>query len=132
MKNKGMLGNRDQTWRTPEEIYKDLDSEFHFDFDPCPGPLNFDGLIVEWGNSNFVNPPYSGNNIYRWLQKGIEESKKGKTSVFLLPSRTGTAWFHDLVLGIPLEVRWIRGRLVFKNGTWNAPFDSIIVIIRKK
>ena len=98
-------------------------------FDPCPGyPPSFDGLQIEWGTINFVNPPYSGNNIYRWLQKGIKESKKGKTSIFLLPSRTGTAWFHDLVLGIPLEVRWIRGRIAF--GEWNAPFDFILVIVK--
>ena len=23
-------------WKTPDSVYKALDDEFHFDFDPCP------------------------------------------------------------------------------------------------
>jgi len=23
-------------WKTPDDFYKKLDDEFHFDFDPCP------------------------------------------------------------------------------------------------
>jgi site-specific DNA-methyltransferase (adenine-specific) len=136
MINKGLLGDRVQTWKTPRELYRKLDKEFYFNFDPCPEEpkfgkkLIFDGLAIEWGKTNFCNPPYSGDNIYKWLKKGIRESEKGKTSVFLLPSRTGTDWFHDLVLGIPLEVRYLRGRIKFENVKWNAPFDSIIVIVR--
>jgi len=75
-------------WLTPPEIYKKLDKEFHFDFDPCPYPKkDFDGLDVEWGKSNYVNPPFrkeDGGGIAKWITKGIEENKKGKTVVFLI------------------------------------------------
>lgn len=41
-------------------IYDELNKEF--DFDPCPLHHNiedWDGLKIEWGKVNFINPPYS-------------------------------------------------------------------------
>lgn len=47
-------------WLTPPDLYATLDAEFHFDFDPCPYPKpeDFDGLTCEWGQRNYVNPPF--------------------------------------------------------------------------
>ena len=47
-KNRDGLVNSDH-WKTPTSLYKKLDDEFHFDFDPCPLHADFDGLAVEWG-----------------------------------------------------------------------------------
>jgi site-specific DNA-methyltransferase (adenine-specific) len=121
-------------WRTPTELYKTLDAEFHFNFDPCPSlpkeREKFNGLAVDWGSSNFVNPPY-GNEIGKWIKKGYEEWLKGKTVVFLIPSRTDTAYWHDYVMKAD-EIRFIRGRVHFvhpdKSGP--APFPSAIVVFR--
>ena len=113
-------------WKTPDVVYTDLDDEFHFDFDPCPPDPKSDGLKCEWGSCNFLNPPYS--QIKMWLQKALMEYRKGKTVVALLPSRTGTDWFHECVLPHATEIRFIRGRLQFDNCGVNAPFDSMIVI----
>ena len=73
-----------QDWATPDWLYDELSKEFNFDFDPCPLNPTFDGLTIEWGNSNFVNPPY--NKLKYWLKKGHEEYLKGKVVVFLIPS----------------------------------------------
>jgi len=43
----------------PRDFYDKLNKEFNFDFDPCPLYSNFNGLYVEWGRSNFINPPYN-------------------------------------------------------------------------
>ena len=54
--------NNDDNYATPPELYEELNKRFYFDFDPCPyneGEIINDGLKIEWGNSNFVNPPYS-------------------------------------------------------------------------
>jgi hypothetical protein len=81
-------------WLTPPEVYAELDAEFHFDFDPCPYPLpeGFDGLTCDWGQSNYVNPPF-GSIIHQgrkvgntaWVRKAISEYRKGKTVVFVYP-----------------------------------------------
>jgi site-specific DNA-methyltransferase (adenine-specific) len=112
-------------YETPEWLYKKLDAEFNFDFDPCPTNPTFDGLSIEWGKSNFVNPPYK--EIPKWVKKGIEEWRKGKTVVFLLPASTDTAWFHDFILP-NAEIRFLRGRVRFTGKP--APFPSIVAILR--
>ena len=82
-------------WLTPEDVYAELDKEFHFDFDPCPYPKpdDFDGLTAEWGQSNYVNPPF-GALVYpdgkkrgatAWARKCIEEHKKGTRVVMVYP-----------------------------------------------
>jgi hypothetical protein len=62
-----------------------LQGEFNFDFDPCPYPRpdGFDGLTAEWGQSNYVNPPFKGPTA--WVRKAISEHKKGKRVVFVFP-----------------------------------------------
>ena len=84
-----------------------------------------DGLKVEGGKSNFCNPPYS--DLKTWLKKGYEESLKGKTVVFLIPSRTDTIAWHDYVMKAK-EIRFIKGRLKFGGSKNSAPFPSALVI----
>ena len=115
-------------WKTPKAFYEALDQEFRFDFDPCPPSPQFDGLAVEWGCSNFVNPPY-GNVISKWLAKGFEQAQLGKLSVFLIPSRTDTKWWHGYCMQAD-EIRFIKGRLKFDDQPNPAPFPSALVIIK--
>lgn len=81
-------------WLTPPELMVELRTEFAFDFDPCPYPIpyGFDGLTCEWGQSNYVNPPF-GSIIHHgkkrgptaWAKKAIAEHGKGKRVVFVYP-----------------------------------------------
>jgi len=116
------------TWKTPRAVYQTLDAEFHFDHDPCPVVPSADGLNSEWGQRNFVNPPY-GRALPKWIAKAWEQSQKGRTCVLLIPSRTDTKWWHDYCMKAS-EIRFIRGRLRFDAATSNAPFPSAIVIMR--
>jgi len=45
--------------------------------------------------------------------------------VMLLPARTDTARFHDLILG-KAEIRFIRRRLKFGKAKNSAPFPSVV------
>ena len=63
-------------WKTPDAFYNKLNEEFKFDFDPCPYQSDFDGLKIEWGQSNFINPPYSRMLKEAFVKKALEESKK--------------------------------------------------------
>ena len=112
-------------WHTPRSLYDSLDAEFHFNDDPCPEGGIF-GTDRSWGTVTFCNPPY-GPAVVEWIAKGVDEAKKGKTIVFLLPARTDTKWFHDLVLPNDPEIRFIKGRLKFSDAG-PAPFPSMLVI----
>ena len=117
-----------QNWKTPKAFYQALDAEFAFDFDPCPPNPGFDGLSVEWGKSNFVNPPY--NQMARWVEKAYQEHQAGKTVVMLIPSRTDTRWWHDFIMRAN-EIRFIKGRLKFDDQKNNAPFPSAVIVFKK-
>lgn len=130
-KFKGLFSSVKMDYRTPEWLYNLLNKEFHFDFDPCPyhnrEMLKFDGLVSDWGKCNYVNPPY-GREIGKWIKKGHSEWMKGKTVVFLIPSRTDTSYWHDYILQAD-EIRFIRDRLAF-DGVGRAPFPSCIVVFK--
>lgn len=115
-------------WKTPKAVYQTLNAEFAFNHDPCPPNYVIDGLSSEWGESNYVNPPY-GRELPKWVQKSYEESVKGKTVVMLIPSRTDTRWWHDYCMKAD-EIRFIKGRLKFDDQENPAPFPSAIVIFR--
>ena len=128
--NRGLFSSLRADWKTPKALYQSLDAEFGFDFDPCPIKPKVNGLDSDWRNVNFVNPPY-GKEITKWIQKGYQESLKGKTVVFLLPSRTDTRWWHDYIMKAD-EIRFIRGRLKLDDQKNSAPFPSAIVVFKHK
>lgn len=102
--HKGNGEDKKHYWLTPPELYKQLDDEFHFDFDPCPNydnplpgmpilPKDFDGLTSRWGESNYINPPF-GSIIHNgrkkgptaWVRKTIEEHRLyNSTNVYVFP-----------------------------------------------
>lgn len=92
--HRGNGGDGKHYWITPPDIYEMLDQEFNFTFDPCPFPKpdDFDGLTCEWGDSNYVNPPF-GSIIHEgkkkgptaWARKAIAEANKGKSVVMVYP-----------------------------------------------
>ena len=124
-----LFSSASDQWSTPVDVYRTLDAEFGFDFDPCPLNDNpeIDGLTIEWGGVNFVNPPYS--NIANWCKKAYSEYLKGKTVVMLIPSRTDTRYWHDYIMKAK-EIRFIKGRLKFGKSKNSDPFPSAIIVFR--
>ena len=143
-----------QDWETPKWLFDRLAQEFHFSVDiaasrnnlNCPffctkeGLKDFfgnlldpnDGLTANWTNFQghiWCNPPYK--EVRKWVQKGYEESLRRAKSVFLVPARTDTRWFHDFVLG-KAQIIWIKGRLNFSGSANSAPFPSMILIYDQK
>ena len=130
----------EEEWATPLELYESLDKEFHFNLDPCASESNHkcetyftkedNGLLKDWGGYRvFCNPPY-GRSIHKWIKKAYEESLKPGTIVVLLVfAKTDTKWFHDYIHH-RAEVRFLKGRVRFGDGTGNAPYPSMVVIFR--
>ncbi|MCP4761115.1 MAG: adenine methyltransferase [archaeon] len=123
--------NNDDNYATPPAFYQNLNKEFNFDFDPCPYAENeiiVDGLSIEWGQSNFVNPPYSQKLKEAFVIKGIQEMKKGKIVVFLIPVSTSTKLFHKYIKPKATRIDFIEGRIKFgkldKEGNFYLPLNK--------
>ena len=110
-------------WLTPPELMGELQKEFGFDFDPCPYPKpdDFDGLTAEWGEVNYVNPPFGTvmrdgkkRGVTAWVRKAIEEHKKGKKVVFVYPI---DKWIHYFIEA-GAEIRNL------KDVKWHATEDG--------
>ena len=98
-------------WITPPELYKALNDEFNFDFDPFPYPVpeGFNGLTIEWGQRNYVSPPFFNTKCYGkvcnskdWFRKAIEEQRKGKLSVIIHPLQLS---YMELLQVMGAEIR---------------------------
>lgn len=125
--NKSLLSHNTDNWRTPSAIYKHYINNGYFD--PCPyneGPIEVDGLAIEWRDRNFVNPPYS--NLKAWTIKALEEYKKGREVVLLIPARTDTQAFKMLYNAGVMFI-FITGRLHFNDSKNPAPFPSMLVYL---
>lgn len=122
-----LMSSAHDCWGTPAHVYQTLDAEFHFDFDPCPLNGTEDGtapLFVPWqGRRVYCNPPY-GPALRSFLERALEAD----IAVFLIPARTDTRWFHEIVLPKAKEIRFIKGRLKFGDAKNSAPFPSMIVV----
>lgn len=141
-----LTGGR-QDWETPAALIRELELWFfaphdRFELDVAATAENAkaprfitiaeNALVQQWRGRCWMNPPY-GRNIGAWVEKAEEEARTApfasRTSVVcLLPARTDTSWFHDIVLERASSVHFIRGRLRFgdKKGP-TAPFPSMIV-----
>lgn len=122
-KNKFHVGNGEDGkhyWLTPWDApeFVALNEEFGpFDFDPCPHPKpeGFDGLTAEWGQRNYVNPPFGsiappsgkGRKLgpTAWVRKAITESRKGKLVVLVYPVDKWLLMLTKAILGDHAEIR---------------------------
>ena len=88
------------------------------------------------GGVNYINPPYSRELKERFVIKAIEEMKKGKVCVMLLPVSTSTKLFHHHILPNATEIRFLEGRVKFEGINTKGEYvtnktpmhDSMIVI----
>lgn len=138
--NRGLFSSVRGDWATPQQLIQALRTEFPFTLDACAAP---DTAVADewfssanesigpavWSGVVWVNPPY-GRGVDAWIVKAIQEAERGATVVMLLPARTDTAWFHELVIPHAAEIRFLRGRLSFDDGKGRAPFPSMLLVFR--
>jgi len=124
-------------WATPASVFDPLNTEFRFNFDPCPITWKEgdpDALLTDWGTSTFCNPPYS--KVANFVKKAAEERNKGKTIVLLVNACVDTKWFHEYIYQKPnVEIRFPKGRISFIDPTspdkkQPSPRPSMIVVFR--
>lgn len=151
--NTGVLFSRaTDEWSTPQALYDALHDEFDFDCDCAASASNAksvnwfgldhsehgrrDALAVSWeAMTCWLNPPYS--QVRAFMAKASAEARAGGTVVCLVPSRTDTRWWHEVVWDAAqhrprhgVEIRFIKGRVKFGTATAGAPFPSVVVVFR--
>lgn len=151
MKNKDACFSSEKTdWETPQDLFDELDEEFHFDLDCCATAENTkcekyitpeqDALLLStaWpGVRVWMNPPY-GRDVDRWVEVARYRTFCTQDVVVcLLPARTDTKWWHTWIWDRDkhrpydgVEVRFLKGRVKFVGAKASAPFPSVIVIFR--
>ena len=137
--SRALFSSARPSWETPRDLFTLLDREFAFTLDVCAEASNAkcaryftraqDALRKRWRGRCWMNPPY-GRQIAQWVAKAYQAAQQGALVVSLLPARTDTAWWQDLVMGAR-EIRLIRGRLKFVGAKSSAPFPSAIVVFRR-
>lgn len=133
-------------WETPPSLFEGLSREFPIVVDVGADKSNrlveryvgphADALDPEtpWGEPGewaYCNPPY-GRMVGEWIARAVSEQARGVNIIMLLPARTDTAWFHQLVYP-HAEIRFLRGRLHFRmlgEDLGPAPFPSMVCIFR--
>ena len=136
--SEALYSSKTDMWETPQDLFNELDKEFHFDLDVCATQENSkckryytpkqDALSQPWDGICWCNRPY-GRDIGKWVRRALFASVGGATVVMLLPARTDTKWFHDYIYK-RAEIRFVKGRLKFGNSKNSAPFPSMVVVFR--
>lgn len=164
MNNDLMFSSKNQQWATRWEYFDKWNGRFDFTLDVCAGNKDQkldryftpeqDGLSQNWtGETFWCNPEYGREQI-KWVKHGFDQKANG---VFLIPSRTDTKLFHEVILPAQesgyCKIEFIKGRLIFgsdsywswvweqevlndkpnslykKHGKMNAaPFPSMLII----
>ena len=136
--NEALVSSKTNEWETPMKLFNSLNEEFNFTLDPCCTKENAkckkyytiedNGLIQDWSNDRvWMNPPY-GYQTSEWINKAYRESLKGATVVCLIPARTDTSYWHDIIFKYAAQIRFIRGKIKFGGSKWTAPFASALIV----
>lgn len=130
-------------WATPWPILTKIERDlgFAFSLDPCATKETAkaskfytpetSGLTMGWNNEIvFCNPPYSRDNIYKWVAKCFLE-RKTSFVVALLPVSTSADWYQENICG-KQEIWFVNKRIRFEGAPSTAPFSSMIVLFNDK
>lgn len=137
------FSSRSDEYATPDEAFQYLAQRYGpFDLDTAATAANAkcaryfdrddDALTQPWNaRSAWGNWPYS--KIEPFTQHAIREVQSGRCQqlTLLLPARTCTRWFRELVEHAAEPPLFLSGRLRFGDAAQPAPFPSFVVVLRR-
>lgn len=144
------LSSHEMDWGTPPAFIKWLEDRegIKFDFDVCASKENAkapnyytlvdNALSKHWSfDVGWMNPPY-GTTIPKFLQKAVDSIDYYGELWVLIPARTDTKYFHDLIVPYAERIIFLGGRLHFESPHASASdkacatFGSMLVLFRRK
>lgn len=129
MKQVKQYTERSDYWNTPTKMYKYYIEEMGYsDYNPEGSKI-----VPFYANTHlyvndrvFMNPPFSILSKPEFIRT-IKELVRNKNFIILLiPSRTDTKYFHEL-LNLRPQITFIKGRLKYNDSKNSAPFPSMIM-----
>jgi hypothetical protein len=113
------------TWLTPPDLLNALGGWRSFDLDPCAAPeprpwptarrmnarADANGLMIRWDGRIWLNPPFTGQEIGRWLARMADHDR----GTALLFARTQTRAWERFVWGRATGLLFLFGRLHFHD-----------------
>ena len=124
----------DMKWiRTPEVIWESLSKEFNFTVDACASDknhllpkywtINNSALDQNWDNEVVYCHPMYDIYIPKFVKKAVESKC---LTVFLLPSSTNAAYFHEYFYKKPnVDVRFLK-----KTSYWNRSQIFFLMMVK--
>lgn len=134
--------SKSDEWYTPRPIIDAvLATMGGIDLDPCADPgrrvpaerhftIADDGLACDWWGRVFLNPPYCGQQLGRWVRYLMYQLREGHVTqaITLTPARTDTRWFQYLWRANALC--FVTGRVHFDGpdgpGPTSATFPTVL------
>lgn len=114
---------------TPRVFVEYLHGFFNFDHDPCPLHSEMDAMVAPWGRRNYCNPPFRHADAFLLRALSLAESE-GVRTVMLIPARTKTVWFNNLIRHkMCRSIVFLRHGLRFQGYRNAFPSSLMLVII---
>lgn len=86
MNNEVMFSSKTDNWSTPQQVFDELNEEFHFNLDPCADSQNHkcdkfytkedNGLLQDWGGRGFFVIHLMGKKCINGLKSVIRKDVK--------------------------------------------------------
>jgi site-specific DNA-methyltransferase (adenine-specific) len=120
---------------TPRELFNPIDREFHFTVDAAATAENAlvnyiwtiadNALRQNWsGHRVWCNPPYSRQQIIRWVEKALASPA---TTVMLVPGDSSTI-ASQRMLAAATAILFLDRRIKFDHEKAGAKFPSWLVL----
>lgn len=130
--DKALLTSKSQQWQTPEVVLDLVRQVGPIVLDPAScdsNPTNAlafytpddDGLNKPWSTNgiNYVNPPYK--YCKDWVRKMVAERLRGCDIIALIPARTDTKYWQEMVFPTADSICFWKGRIKFLDPTGEGP-----------
>jgi phage N-6-adenine-methyltransferase len=131
-------------WETPDDFFEVFHEILKFDLDVCAREDNsklpnfispeMDSFKTPWTGCCWMNPPYGRGTkdtpgTGDWVRLAVDNVNKGNCdrAVILIPSRTDTKYFQQLIFKEASWVFFVAGRLKFGGSKDSAPFPSAVI-----
>lgn len=130
-KDSALMTSNTDDWRTPSDLY-DLIINKHNYIDCFPFHANYNEFDNVYYNSKlYANPPYSKNKyVVEWIKNQLDSDADSEV-LLLIPARTDTTYFHELLKLNPI-IYFVKGRLHFNDCKSSAPFPSMFMKFNRK